>query len=187
VRLTARQDVLLANLDESARLDVESVLRAHGMPLLDEQRPLRRLAMACPALPTCGQALSEAERAMPDLLTSLEGALDDSGLADLPVRLNVTGCPNGCARPYTAEVGIVGRTKSGYDLYVGGSAGGDRLAERVAVDVPLARMSEAVAPLLARFAAEREAEESFGDFCARVGPSELAVSIPSLSKRRGGS
>jgi sulfite reductase (ferredoxin) len=185
VRLTARQDVLLTNLDEADREGVEAVLRSSGVAFPDELRPLRRLAMACPALPTCGQALAEAERAMPDLLTDLDGALDQAGLGQLPLRLNVTGCPNGCARPYTAEVGIVGRTKTGYDLYVGGSVGGDRLAERVATDVPLGRMSEAMAPLLARYASEALPDEAFGDFCHRVGPAELGTLIPSLSKRRG--
>jgi sulfite reductase (ferredoxin) len=187
VRLTTRQDVLLANLEEGDRAGIEAVLRAYGMAPPAEQRPVRRLAMSCPALPTCGQALAEAERAMPDLIGSLEGALDEHDLGDLPLRVNVTGCPNGCARPYTAEVGIVGRTKTGYDLYVGGSVGGDRLAERVAVDVPIGRMAEAVAPLLARYRAEAGPGEAFGDFCHRIGPSELAVSIPTLSRRRGGS
>ena len=81
--------------------------RCHG-----ELRPLRRLAMACPALPTCGQALGEAERVMPELVDGVDRVLDDHGLGELPLRINVTGCPNGCARPYTAEVGIVGRTKT---------------------------------------------------------------------------
>ena len=158
---------------------------AYDVTPAEKMRPLRRLAMACPALPTCGQALGEAERAMPDMLASIEGPLDAEGLGDLPLQVNVTGCPNGCARPYTAEVGIVGRTKTGYDVYVGGSPGGDRLAERVAVDVPLGRLSEAVGPVLARYAAERRPDEGFGEFCHRVGAAEIETLIPNLSKRRG--
>lgn len=184
VRLTARQDVLLCGLDEGDRSGVEAVLRAHDVALAEDLRPLRRLAMACPALPTCGQALAEAERTLPDMLSSIEAPLDAEGLGDLSLQVNVTGCPNGCARPYTAELGIVGRTKTGYDIYVGGSPGGDRLAERVAVDVPVTRLTEAVAPVLARYAAERRPGEGFGEFCHRIGAAEIETAIPNLSKRR---
>ena len=122
------------------------------MPLAGDVSALRRLAIACPALPTCGQALGEAERVLPDLVTQLEKVLADTGNGDAPIRLNMTGCPNGCARPYTAEIGIVGRTKTTYDVYVGGSAVGDRLAERIRADVPLDQIPAVLAPVLARYA-----------------------------------
>ena len=125
------------------------------MPLAGDVSALRRLAIACPALPTCGQALGEAERVLPDLVTELEKVLADTGIGDVPIRLNMTGCPNGCARPYTAEIGIVGRTKTTYDVYVGGSPTGERLAERIRADVPLDQIPAVLAPVLARYADQR--------------------------------
>ena len=110
--------------------------------------------MACPALPTCGQALGESERVMPHILADLDDALDAAGLGDIPVRLNVTGCPNGCARPYTSEIGIVGRTKSTYDLYVGGAVGGQRLNRRIAIGAKLDEMPKLLAPLFERYRVE---------------------------------
>jgi sulfite reductase (ferredoxin) len=183
VRLTARQDVLLCGIDDADRSEIEAILRAHGVPLAEEMVPLQRLAVACPALPTCGQALGEAERAMPVLLGGVQSELDRRGLRALPLRVNVTGCPNGCSRPYTAEVGIVGRTKNTYDVYVGGSIGGDRLAERVAVDVPTASLPDALAPLLDRYTAERAEGEGFGDFCHRSIPADAPVWV--AAPRRG--
>lgn len=184
VRLTPRQDVLLCGVETADKTEVELILRTHGVALADEMLPLQRLAMACPALPTCGQALGEAERAMPTIIDGVRAELDERGLRALPMRVNVTGCPNGCARPYTAEIGIVGRSKSTYDVYVGGSIAGDRLAERVAVDVPTASLPAALAPLLDRYVRERDEGEGFGDFCFRVGALSLAEAIPVLSRRR---
>jgi sulfite reductase (ferredoxin) len=140
LRLTCRQDVLLTGVAAGHRAAVDAVFAAHGVALVDAPRPLDRYAMACPALPTCGQALSESERIMPRIVADLGQALDAAGLGDLPVRLNMTGCPNGCARPYTSEIGIVGRTKSTYDLYVGGAVGGQRLNRRIAIGAKLDEM-----------------------------------------------
>jgi sulfite reductase (ferredoxin) len=184
VRITARQDVLLCGLPTKVKPQVEEILARYHVPLAAAMRPLQRLAMACPALPTCGQALGEAERVMPQLVDGLDGALAAEGLADLPVRVNVTGCPNGCARPYTAEIGIVGRTKSTYDLYVGGAIGGDRLAQRVAKDVPLGDIPKAFAPLFARYRTEARDGEGFGDFCDRTGVEQLVELVPRFERRR---
>jgi sulfite reductase (ferredoxin) len=185
VRLTARQDVLLCGLEASDRSAVEAVLRRHDVPLAGEMKPVRRLALACPALPTCGQALGEAERALPAVVDGVGEMLEARGLGDLPLRINMTGCPNGCARPYVAEVGVVGRTKTTYDLYVGGSVGGDRLAERVAKDVKLGDLPAALAPLFDRYRDERLQDEAFGEFCARVGNETLVKLIPTFERRRG--
>ncbi len=184
VRLTARQDVLLCGLDAADRSAVEEVLRRHGVPLAEDLRPLQRLAVACPALPTCGQALGEAERILPRLVDDVHRELAARGLDGLDVRMHVTGCPNGCARPYTAEIGVVGRTKSTYDLYVGGAAGGDRLAQAVAVDVPLDALGASLGPLFDRYRDERTEGEGFGDYCDRVSPAELAVLVPAPKRRR---
>ena len=149
-----------------ASAEVEERLRSHGVKLAGDVSNLRRLAIACPALPTCGQALGEAERVLPELVTELEKVLADTGNGDAAVRLNMTGCPNGCARPYTAEIGIVGRTKTTYDVYVGGSPAGDRLAERIRADVPLDQLPAVLAPVLQRYAG---ADTSFGDWAAAAG------------------
>ena len=152
IRVTPRQDVLLCGIAPNRIAEVEQRLRDHGVPLADDVTALRRLAIACPALPTCGQALGEAERVLPSLVDELEKAMSDGGLQDVPIRVNMTGCPNGCARPYTAEIGIVGRTKKTYDVYVGGSASGDRLASLVRADVPLDQVAAVVAPLFTQYA-----------------------------------
>jgi sulfite reductase (ferredoxin) len=169
LRVTPRQDVLLTGIEGADRPDVVRAFRDHGVALADDLTPVRRLAMACPALPTCGQALAEAERVAPQVITVLEGELARRGLSELDLHVRMTGCPNGCARPYTAEVGIVGRTKTGYDLHLGGAAAGDRLARPVARGVKLADLPAALAPWLDAFVAERRDGESFGDFVHRVG------------------
>jgi sulfite reductase (ferredoxin) len=169
LRVTPRQDVLLTGIDAADRADVVRAFRDHGVALADELTPVRRLAMACPALPTCGQALAEAERVAPEVITVLEGELARRGLPELDLHVRMTGCPNGCARPYTAEIGIVGRTKTGYDLHLGGAAAGDRLARLVARSIKLADLPAALAPWLDAFAAGRLNGESFGDFVHRVG------------------
>jgi len=169
LRLTARQDVLFTDLDEADRTAVDGVLRDHGVGRAEELAPLRRHGLACPALPTCGQALTEAERVMPAVLDHLQGTLEEVGLDGSSFHVNMTGCPNGCARPYTAEVGIVGRTKRGYDVYAGGSQTGTRLARRVAVNVKTDEIGGVLRPALTRWRDEGEPGEGFGDFCERVG------------------
>jgi sulfite reductase (ferredoxin) len=168
VRITPRQDLLLTGIETAQRREVVDILRRHEVALADDLTPVRRLAMACPALPTCGQALAEAERVAPAVLSVLEAELADRGLAHLDLHVRMTGCPNGCARPYTAEIGIVGRTKTGYDLHLGGAPGGDRLAPAVARSVKLADLPSVLGPWLDRFARERSDGETFGDFVHRV-------------------
>jgi sulfite reductase (ferredoxin) len=181
LRITPRQDLLLLGIAPDRIGEVEQRLRGHGVPLASDVSNLRRLAIACPALPTCGQALGEAERVLPDLVSELEKVFADTGNGDAAVRLNMTGCPNGCARPYTAEIGIVGRTKTTYDVYVGGSPGGDRLAERIRADVPLDQLPAVLAPVLQRYAG---AEGSFGDWAAGVGAETLSTWLPEPVVRR---
>jgi sulfite reductase (ferredoxin) len=182
LRVTARQDVLLCGVTDHGAL--EHVLRSHGVALADDVSPVRRLAIACPALPTCGQALGEAERVLPDVVDALEKVLADTGNEGLPIRLNMTGCPNGCARPYSAELGIVGRTKKNYDLYLGGSSAGDRLAERVRADVPLDELVELLRPILTRYAADAADGLGFGDWCATKGSDLLGSWLPAPAVRR---
>jgi len=183
LRVTPRQDVVLAGIDPSRLDEVERRLRAHGVTLADDVSAMRRLAIACPALPTCGQALGEAERVLPDLVTQLEKAAADAGAGDVPVRINMTGCPNGCARPYTAEIGIVGRTKTTYDVYVGGSPGGDRLGERIRADVPFDQLAAVLAPVFERYASSGDGA-ALGDWGAGVGAATMSTWLPAPLVRR---
>ena len=183
VRLTCRQDVLLTGFAYRDRGAVNKVFASHRVPRLSRLRQLDRHALSCPALPTCGQALAESERVLPRIVADLSSALDAAGLGDIPLRLNVTGCPNGCARPYTSEIGIVGRTKSTYDLYVGGSVGGERLNRRIAIGAKLDEVPKLLAPLFERYRVEGDDGEGFGDFCDRAVPPDAPVWI--AAPRRG--
>jgi sulfite reductase (ferredoxin) len=184
INVTARQDLLLHGIRDGRTDLVEDRLRAHGVKLAGDVSALRRLSIACPALPTCGQALSEAERVLPDLVTELEKALADSGNGDAPIRLNMTGCPNGCARPYNSEIGIVGRTKKGYDLYVGGSATGDRMGDRIRTDVPIDQIAATLAPVFAQYADRADKDATFGDWTHEVGAEAIATWLPEPVIRR---
>lgn len=181
LRVTPRQDLLLLGVGDAEA--VEHVLRANGVRLADDQSPTRNLAIACPALPTCSKALGEAERVLPDVVDRLEKVLADTGNTGLPLRLNMTGCPNGCSRPYAAELGIVGRTKKNYDIYVGGSPAGDRLARLLRADVPLTEVPELLRPLLDAFG-RSSSDDSFGDWCVAQDWSSLEALLPTPTGRR---
>ncbi|MGC2485538.1 MAG: NADPH-dependent assimilatory sulfite reductase hemoprotein subunit [Acidimicrobiales bacterium] len=167
--ITPQQDILIANIAPSARGAIEAIVAAHGVREVRELGNVERSALACPALPTCSQALTEAERRLPELVSGLEDALRSRSLQRRPLQLRMTGCPNGCARPALAEVGIVGRTKSTYDVYVGGGPSGTRLASIHREKVKLEDIPEVLSPLLDRWASEGESDEAFGDFLVRVG------------------
>lgn len=173
VRFTARQDLLLTGLAEQDRADVEALLRDHGVRLAEQLHGFARAAMACSALPTCGLALAEAERVLGDVLDDLHGAFEAAGLPDLDPHLRMTGCPNGCARPYTAEVGVVGRGKKSYDVHLGGDVAGTRLNEVFAVNVPREQLGAVLGPVLEHYREAAAAGERFGDFCEREGVDSL--------------
>jgi sulfite reductase beta subunit-like hemoprotein len=124
--------------------------------------------MACPALPTCGLAVAESERAIPGILDQFEAELEGLGLRDVPLTIRMTGCPNGCARPYTADLAFVGRSLGLYNVYVGGRLAGDRLVDLYHADVPVEELLSTVRPLLQRWAAERIGDEGLGDFYQRL-------------------
>jgi sulfite reductase (NADPH) hemoprotein beta-component len=130
---------------------------------------MRRNSMACVALPTCGLALAESERFLPELITGIEDALDKAGLRDDEIVVRMTGCPNGCARPYLAEIGFVGRSPGLYNLYLGAAFNGTRLNKLYAQDVGKVRILELLEPLLAGYAKGRAPGEHFGDFVIRTG------------------
>jgi len=167
--LTAQQDVVISGISDDARGYVEEILTRQAVRPDGELGNVERTALACPALPTCGQALTEAERRLPELVGNIEGALASRQLGRRALQLRMTGCPNGCARPAVAEVGIVGRTKSTYDVYVGGGPRGDRLATLYREKVSFDEIAVVLGPLFDRWEAEGDEDESFGDFMTRVG------------------
>ena len=125
--------------------------------------------MACVALPTCGLALAESERYLPSLITRLERIFAENGLADQRVTVRMTGCPNGCARPYLAEIGFVGRNPGRYNLHLGGAADGTRLNRLYREDLDEADLLTVLGKLIADYAMKRGPAESFGDFVTRTG------------------
>jgi sulfite reductase (ferredoxin) len=183
-RLTCQQSILLVDLEPAWRLAIEALLEEHGIATVERVSTVRRWAMACPALPTCGLAVTEAERALPGVLDEMESALADLGLADERFTVRMTGCPNGCARPYNADIGLVGRSAAKnadgtnqagtYTIFLGGRALGDRLNVIFKDYVPYDQVVAELVPVFARFKAERLSGEAFGDFCDRVGVEELA-------------
>lgn len=166
--LTAQQSILFNDLTESQVVELESILKEHNVPLLDEISNARRYSMACPAMPTCGLAVAESERVMPDVITEIENTLESMGLSDTQLTIRMTGCPNGCSRPYTADIAFVGRRPGIYHLFVGGRLAGDRMADLYAADVKIEDTIETLMPLLSKYAEIRNPGEGLGDFYQRI-------------------
>jgi sulfite reductase (ferredoxin) len=164
---TPGQQLLVVDVLAGARETVDAVLRAHGVAPPESVSPVRRRALACPALPTCGLSLAESERVAPEILDAIEAELASAGLAGQPITIRMTGCPNGCARPYLAEIGIVGQSADRYQLYLGGAPASTRLATPWRDGVRSAEIAPLLAPLFAAYAADRRPGEPFGDWCAR--------------------
>jgi sulfite reductase (ferredoxin) len=171
--LTAQQNLLLGDLDPAARGPIELALRAHGVERSEEVPPARRHSMACPAIPTCGLAVAESERALPALIRQVDQLVHELGLDGERISYRMTGCPNGCARPYLGDVGFVGTTLGKYDVYLGGDFDGTRLNTLYASNVPLTELVATLRAPLATFAEEREEGETFGDWCHRLGVDNL--------------
>jgi sulfite reductase (NADPH) hemoprotein beta-component len=167
IRVTANQNLIIANVSKDKRDAIERLVKEYG--LTSQSTALRRNAMACVALPTCGLALAESERYLPDLVTLLEQRLAAHGLADEDITLRMTGCPNGCARPYIAEIGLVGKGPGRYNLYLGAAFDGSRLGKLFAEDLDNDAIVAALDLLFAAFAKERKPDEHFGDYVIRAG------------------
>lgn len=178
VRLTPQQNLYFVGVSDEERPVVARILAEHGIAEPASLPPVLRHAMSCPALPTCGQAITESERAMPGIVSEIQADLDRIGLNGEVVHLRTSGCPNGCARPYTAEIGIVGASVNMYTIYLGASSLGTRLGQEFARNVKGQDIAAALRPVLERFAEERSAGESFGDFCHRVGVAGLREPAP---------
>jgi sulfite reductase (NADPH) hemoprotein beta-component len=167
-RLTANQNVILANVSDSDKASINAVLTGHGVKTENQATILHAAAMACPSLPTCGLGLAESERMLPGFLDRIEKLLAEVGLAGEEIIIRSTGCPNGCARPYMAEIAFVGKAPGRYQVWLGGDVSGTRL-NKVWKDVlKEADLETEFRPVFTRFAKERHAGERFGDWCQRV-------------------
>ena len=173
IRLTSHQSLLLTDLDDRQCREVTAILKSHQVPVSESISAVRRWSMACVAWPTCGLAITESERALPGILDELEVELAKLGLSAEPFTIRMTGCPNGCARPYNSDIGIVGKARNKYTLFVGGQLLGKRLnfihREMVSRD----ELVPVLVPLFAFFKQDRVEAETFGDFCHRQGNDRL--------------
>lgn len=179
-RLTANQNLVIADVPAVLRDEINALVKAHALDLYEAASPLRRNAIACVALPTCGLAMAEAERYLPDFLTLVDALLSHHGLSDVPINLRISGCPNGCARPYLAEIALVGRAPGRYNLMLGGDHRGERLNSLYRENITEERILKELDVLFARFTRERIDGERFGDFLHRgrvVGPGAFAVEL----------
>jgi sulfite reductase (NADPH) hemoprotein beta-component len=166
-RFSPNQNVIIANVAPSDRAAIEALVDAHG--LMRHASALRRNGMACVALPTCGLALAESERYLPDLITALEARLAAHGLGADEIVIRMTGCPNGCARPYLGEIALVGKGPGRYNLYLGAAFDGSRMSKLYAEDLEHQGIIDTLDPIFATYALERETGEHFGDFAIRAG------------------
>jgi sulfite reductase (ferredoxin) len=169
MRVTPNQSLLIYDIEPQDRAAIETILRQGGIRTETEIDPLVRLAMACPALPTCGLAITESERIIPSILGRLRALLTKLGLEDEQFVVRMTGCPNGCARPYMAELGFVGSAPQSYQLWLGGSPNQTRLARPFLERLPENDIENKLEPLFVLFREQRQPNESFGDFCDRIG------------------
>ncbi len=176
-RLTANQNVIIANVSDSDKAAINALLAEHGVKTENQASILRAAAMACPALPTCGLALAESERMLPGLVDRIDAVCAEVGLAGEEIIIRSTGCPNGCARPYMAEIAFVGKAPGRYQLWLGGNASGTRLNTLFKDVLKEPDVEVELRPILGRYAKERNAGERFGDWCDRVFLKEQPVAV----------
>jgi sulfite reductase (NADPH) hemoprotein beta-component len=167
-RLTANQNLIVSGIADEDRPAIEKLFERHGVNLLQSLSPLRQQALACVALPTCALAMAEAERYLPELTDKVEALLDAHGLLQESISLRITGCPNGCARPYLAEIGLVGKAPGRYNLFLGGDAEGLRLNRLARENIDEPEILRILDGLFADFVERRSNGESFGDFADRT-------------------
>lgn len=166
-RLTCNQNLTVANVSADKKAQVEHILREHRIPFDLAVSALRNHAISCVAFPTCTLAMAESERWLPQIIQRIEVILKSHGILDVPINFRVTGCPNGCGRPFLGEIGLVGKSPGRYNLYLGAAHDGSRLNRLYKESLNEQEILDALTPLLADFAQERTCDESFGDFVIR--------------------
>ena len=180
--LMPSQDIILSDIALADQNAITAILRDHRVRLTEDLLPVERWALACPALPSCGLALTEAERVQPDIVAAIVDRLRRWGLEEERLSIRITGCPNGCTRPYTGDIGIVGRVPGAYSLFIGGDFEGTRLNQVFAERLDIAGIAATLDPLFALFASARRPGEGFGDFCHRIGIATLQQLVAGLRK-----
>lgn len=177
VRMTPNHNVLLTNIIEDHKEEIEALFQDHGVLLNDEIPGLIKYSMACPAMPTCGLAITESERALPAVIRDLNNVVEELGLQDEKLSVRMTGCPNGCARPYVADIGFVGRSLDQYSIFIGGDPSGTRLNKKYKDMVYRKDLVDEVRPLLEYYKRNKSNGESFSDFWNRVGINEFEAEV----------
>ncbi|MGB1925247.1 MAG: NADPH-dependent assimilatory sulfite reductase hemoprotein subunit [Rubripirellula sp.] len=175
IRMTGHQSLIFTDIDESKKERLIELITQHGIPTTEQTSVVRRWSMACVALPTCGLAITESERRLPGLIDGLEQPLAKLGLDRERFTIRMTGCPNGCARPYNADIALVGKAKDRYTLFLGGGWLGNRLAYIYKDLVPDSQVVEEITRVFAAYKANRIESESIGDFCSRIGKDALLL------------
>jgi sulfite reductase (NADPH) hemoprotein beta-component len=177
-RMTPNQNLVIAGVPAGQRARIDALVQAHGLDGYRTASPLRLKSVACVALPTCGLAMAEAERYLPALTAKVEALLDSHGLRDAPILLRISGCPNGCSRPYLGEIALVGKAPGRYNLMLGADHRGQRLNTLYRENIAEPEILAALDPLFGRYAAERGHGEAFGDFLVRTGVVKPRPGIP---------
>lgn len=165
--LSCNQNLIITSVKPELREQIDGIIDRYRM--LKDVTPLRQHSIACVAFPTCGLAMAESERYLPTLLDKFDAIMKDAGLENDPIIVRMTGCPNGCGRPFMAEIGFVGKAIGRYNLYLGGDFTGTRLNKMYRENIDETTILEELTPMIHRYAKEREAGEHFGDFVVRVG------------------
>jgi sulfite reductase (NADPH) hemoprotein beta-component len=168
-RLTANQNLIIGGVTEEQKPRIEALLAQYKLDIPEHITGLRLNSMACVALPTCGLALAESERYLPSLISELDQVIEECGLRESEIVIRMTGCPNGCARPYLGEIGFVGRAPGKYNIYLGAAFDGSRLNKLYKPSVKSEEIVNELAPIIRRYATERQEGERFGDFTIRAG------------------
>lgn len=175
--LTPTEEIILCDIAPSQKEEIEKKLKSYHIPLAEEHTPMQLHFMTCVALPTCAKALAESERVQFPLSDSIQAAMDRNGVGKEKITVRVVGCPNGCARPYVGDIGIVGRMPGHYVLFIGGDFEGTRLNTKVFDKVPQDEIAAALDPMFALYAKEKQTGEGFGDFCHRYGVERVVENV----------
>ncbi|MCD0459477.1 NADPH-dependent assimilatory sulfite reductase hemoprotein subunit [Roseiconus lacunae] len=173
MRMTGYQSIIFTDIDPADKDKLIEIIKRHGAPTTEETSTVRRWSMACVALPTCGLAITESERRLPSLIDDLEQPLAKLGLEKERFTIRMTGCPNGCARPYNADIALVGKAKDKYTMFLGGGWLGNRLAYIYKDLVPSDQVVDEIVAVAKIFKTNRNEGESLGDFCDRIGKDDL--------------
>jgi len=183
VRLTNNQNIMLSNIESADKPGLEQILKDFGFDNKQFAQP-RKTAMACVALPTCTLALAEAERYLPKLVNKIEKIMTNCGIGEESIKIRMTGCPNGCARPYLGEIGFVGRAPGLYNMYLGAGHAGERLNKLYKESIGEAQILEVLTPMIEAYSKDRETDEKFGDFTIRAGYVKANMSAPANTYRK---